>query len=201
MSLRWAAVVLLFCCKARDCSGLRGGEETRKPNIVFLYTDDQDVSLGGMSPMAKTGKLMFQQGAVFENFFVTTPICCASRSSLLTGRYAHNLNDQQLGWCGEFTKAHQNKTFAKILQDSGYATGMFGKFVNDLNNYCGKNAHVPKGWDKWFHTCRLNTYFNISFCDDGKMVQYGDSPSDYMTSLIGNRSVEFIKEWEKGCFR
>ena len=74
---------------------------------------------------------------------------------------------------------------------------MFGKFTNDLNNYCNANAHVPLGYNKWFHTCRLNIYYNNTFCEDGKMVKFGDNPSDYMTSLIGNRTIDFMKESKK----
>ena len=56
-----------------------------KPNIVLFLTDDQDSVLFGMEPMAKT-KAWFENGQSFSNAFVSTPVCCPSRSSLLTGR-------------------------------------------------------------------------------------------------------------------
>jgi len=41
-----------------------------KPNIVYIMTDDQDIELGGMTPMPKTRKLLGEQGATAEAFYI-----------------------------------------------------------------------------------------------------------------------------------
>ena len=57
------------------------------PNIVIFITDDLDNELHGLVPLKKTRKWLPTK---FSNAFVSTPICCRSRASLLTGKYQHN---------------------------------------------------------------------------------------------------------------
>jgi arylsulfatase A-like enzyme len=54
--------------------------------------------------MASVQQHLVQGGKTFNRMYVTTPVCCPSRTSTLSGRYAHNLNDSKLGWCGDFPK-------------------------------------------------------------------------------------------------
>lgn len=109
-----------------------------KPNILLFLTDDQDSVLNGLQPMSKTRK-WFEQGQVFQNAFVSTPICCPSRSSMLTGRYQHNthvLNNSVSGNCygSEWTGAfglESRSTFASIIQEeANYQTFYAGKYLN-----------------------------------------------------------------------
>ena len=60
------------------------------PNVVLLLTDDQDLTLGGNIPMPYTRAFMSEGGAQLNNFFVNTPVCCPSRTTLLSGKYPHN---------------------------------------------------------------------------------------------------------------
>lgn len=54
-----------------------------KPNIFLMLTDDQDILLGSMNAMSFT-RQFGQTGLNFTNFFAHTPVCCPSRSELLT---------------------------------------------------------------------------------------------------------------------
>jgi hypothetical protein len=63
------------------------------PNIIWFLTDDQDQKLGGsfpmhngVGPMPKTKIALADKGAMANNWFIHTPICCPSRAELVTGR-------------------------------------------------------------------------------------------------------------------
>src|SRR5438067_4980367 len=65
----------------------------KRPNVVFILTDDQRwdcLSCAG-HPFLKTPNIdrIAREGAYFNNYFVTLPLCSPSRGSILTGQYAH----------------------------------------------------------------------------------------------------------------
>ncbi|MCD6360997.1 MAG: sulfatase-like hydrolase/transferase [Armatimonadetes bacterium] len=66
----------------------------RRPNLLFLYTDEQSVSTLGAygNPVVETPNLdhLARTSTVFERAYVTQPVCTPSRSSILTGLYPHS---------------------------------------------------------------------------------------------------------------
>lgn len=185
--------------------GLRGV----KPNIVLLLTDDQDLQFNSIEAMPFTSSFIGSEGAVFDNFFAHTPVCCPSRAQLLSGRYMHNLKaaNASVHTCMRADVAgrprfHQ-EAFAAGLQQAGYATLMAGKFLNGkaVSN-CptpGSSTVVPPpaGWDRFFVMCPDTCYVNCLFGDDGTAKWFNDSSypegSNYAPSLIGNVTVDFIR--------
>ncbi len=63
-----------------------------RPNIVFIFTDDQDVELGSLDYMPLLHKHLINEGTLFSRHYCTTAICCPSRVTLWTGKNAHNTN-------------------------------------------------------------------------------------------------------------
>src|SRR5262245_22321030 len=88
MKSKTAAVLLIvFTIAFYDVA--RAQKSTR-PNFVIIVTDDQNLDELSATYMPKTFQRIVQQGALFTNAFVTTPLCCPSRSSIFTGLYAHH---------------------------------------------------------------------------------------------------------------
>ena len=82
-----AYLLLLTCslnsvmCKLR----FKTKNSSSKANIILILTDDQDTDLGSLQFMPKVAKYLGGGGATYQNGYSTTPMCCPSRSSLLTG--------------------------------------------------------------------------------------------------------------------
>jgi arylsulfatase A-like enzyme len=161
------------------------------PNVVLIETDDQ--TLESLRVMQRTRALIGDQGATFENAFVSLSLCCPSRASLLTGRYAHNhgVLDIKPPW-GGFERLDGTETLAVWLQRAGYATVLLGKY---LNRYGRRDpAEVPPGWTEWHGLVDPSTYsyYRYLFNDDGALRRYGDSPADYQTDVITGRAEEVV---------
>lgn len=159
------------------------------PNFVVILTDDVDRLLGGVDGMPRMLKELRDGGREFNASYVTTPICCPSRTALLSGRFGHNLDEKTHGWCGAFTGfPAENTTWTAALQGAGYVTGLFGKMHNSP-----PVGYVPRGWSDFFSLNNECTYYNNNYNCNGSTCSYGSAPADYMTAVIGNRSLDFIK--------
>jgi len=67
-----------------------------KPNVMLMFTDDQDVELGGWKPMVQTQELIQKKGAFASQWRIHTPICGPSRAEIQSGRYFHNIASKAL---------------------------------------------------------------------------------------------------------
>jgi arylsulfatase A-like enzyme len=138
-----------------------------KPNIIFMILDDMDSRLGALDVMPHYVQRLQKEGMTFPNAFVASPKCCPSRTSLLSGRFSHRLNDTGLGWCGDFIAAKRwNATFIEGVKGAGYRTGLFGKVVNTMGPLCNpKTAHqLPAGFnpaegDRYLAMCNEVVYY------------------------------------------
>lgn len=64
----------------------------KRPNIIFIFTDDQDLHLGSLDYMSSVERELAAKGTSFSNHFATVSQCCPSRASLFRGQHAHNTN-------------------------------------------------------------------------------------------------------------
>jgi arylsulfatase A-like enzyme len=109
--------------------------QAQRPNIVFILTDDQRWDALGFAgnPVIKTPEMdaLARSGTYFKNAFSTTPICAASRASILSGLYerTHGYTFQK----PKLQEAYSEMIFPKILKENGYHVGFFGKLGVNMN--------------------------------------------------------------------
>lgn len=166
------------------------------PNVILILADDMDMTL--MPYMEKTNQLIGEQGATLDNYFITTPVCCSSRASMLRGQYAHNTDILQNspGFARFYKLDEEQDTLNVWLQNAGYRTALFGKYLNNYPVNAGKN-YVPPGWTDWaaFISTRKegDFFYNYRMNINGELVDHGNSPEDYSTDLILEKSLAFIE--------
>lgn len=168
------------------------------PNFIFILTDDQDVLLGSMTRMNRTNDLISKHGATFSNAYANSPICCPSRSTILTGKYLHNVqvrNNSISGNCSSLSwqKDHEPYTIANILKSQkNYNTFYGGKYLNQYGaEEVGGVRHVPPGYDWWIGLVGNSKYYNYTLSVNGTGKYFKDV---YLTDLLKSYAVDFLKQ-------
>lgn len=191
-----------------------GSRNATHPNIVLFLQDDQDVALGGWTPMQKTDRTVTQKGIKASNWFIHTPVCCPSRAELLSGRYFHNVRmPTSKGGCMHVDTNKVNPvSFVAHLAKANYTAGWFGKHMNACPHSPPPGFDCPSCY--WFangggRDNEPGGYVNASFSDfkGGVPVsgtRYHKKPgtykadttgefAGYTTSIIANKSIEWLK--------
>ena len=194
-------LVLAFAAPlAAGCSGSETAQEEEgtkatadKPNIIFVLTDDLDYA--SAQKMPEIGSLLVEEGLSFEQAFVSHPVCCPSRATILTGLYDHNhevlSNIFPSGGFEKFvSEGHEENSIAVGLQVEGYRTGFFGKY---LNQYPGDDpTHVPRGWDEWYGKIEEQKLYDYGINENGEVVSYGNELQDFFTDVLSGQATDFV---------
>jgi N-acetylglucosamine-6-sulfatase len=156
-----------------------GEDASAKPNIVLITTDDQAHDSFNRRVMPNTFELLVDEGTVPEDFIVTTPLCCPSRASLLTGQYGHNNGVLANRYNMLIDKGN---TLPVWLREAGYRTAHVGKYLNNYEKASPDVAPAP-GWDEWA-TVVGASYFDYELHLNDGAVEHGNGPRDYLTRVI-----------------
>ena len=187
------AVLILGQSSSRLVTPARAVDAPVKPSIVLFVIDDGRWDMLWAMPTVQ--RRLVDHGIEFENGFVSNPLCCPSRASILSGVYSH-LNgvytNTARGPYGGFAAFDDRSTLATWLQDEDYRTGLFGKY---LNGY-GRDEYVPPGWDRWFATFDNGGFYDYRAVSDGTALRYGSDRSDYGTEVLARKTVSFINGTE-----
>ena len=188
---RFAAVVLVLALLGTNGPTGNGARARiqgaqRRPNVVLIVMDDQR-DQGTRQVMGSLRRLFYRKGYEFPHAFAPNPLCCPSRASILTGRYPHN---HDVTRNGQATALDQQSTLQRYLDDAGYRTGIFGKFLFDW-----PLTDPPPHFDDYVFTEGGNTrdnYFGGPWNVQGDVREV----SRYSTDFLARRTTRFISATE-----
>ena len=165
-------------------------------NVVVVMTDDQDFRSMGVMP--QTRSLIAKRGTTFSTSVVSFPLCCPSRATYMTGRYAHNHGVKWNNFPqGGFYRLKQAETLPVWLQRAGYRTIHIGKFLNETGER--DPTEVPKGWDDWHGGVDPSTYdyYGYTLNHNGVPQTYGRESKDYSTDVYAGIAEQAIADSRK----
>ncbi len=182
---------LILGCRLAACALLAQAEAglhaaPARPNIVLIMADDFGYECvtanGGQSYQTPNLDRLAAAGMRFEHCHVQ-PLCTPTRVQLMTGLY-NVRNYLRFG-----TLVRTEATFARLLKDAGYATGICGKWQ------LGKETDSPQhfGFDEsclWQHTRRPPRYANAGLEYNG--VEKNFPEGAYGPALVNDFALDFI---------
>ncbi|MCK4294103.1 MAG: sulfatase-like hydrolase/transferase, partial [Planctomycetes bacterium] len=177
------------------CTGATRSSETlhkKRPNFLFVMSDDHATNAIGCysSRINKTPNIdrLAKEGMRFDNCFCTNSICVPSRASILTGKYGHK------NGCITLDEPFDGRqqTFPKLLQKTGYYTGVIGKW------------HLftkPTAFDYYNVLPEQGLYFDPLFKEKGKPWRDGEEGGrvieGYVTDITADLVLDFLQNRPK----
>jgi N-acetylglucosamine-6-sulfatase len=167
-----------------------------RPNIILIVTDDQTAASFNQRVMPETWHLVAEHGTLFSDFVITTPTCCPSRASMLTGQYAHNhgVLANRLNYAGLTQK---KDVLPAWLSAAGYRTAHVGKYLNGYFKAARTPTTPGPGWGRW-DTLHGYRYYNYDLASDGRLTSFGDRPADYLTRRLNQRAQDDVRRFARG---
>ncbi|MBN1342783.1 MAG: arylsulfatase [Phycisphaerae bacterium] len=182
------------------------GEARGRPNIIFIMADDLGYGHLGCygQKLIRTPSIdrLAEQGMRFTQCYAGAPVCAPSRSVLMTG--LHGGHASVRGNTGGIPLLPEDVTVAEVLKQSGYTTGLFGKW--GLGEHGTAGVPYKQGFDEFFgylHQIHAHFYYpEYLWQNDRKYPLEGNDGKGgrYTHDEIVAKALEFIRGHKDGPF-
>ncbi|MBI9018887.1 MAG: sulfatase [Phycisphaerae bacterium] len=179
-------------------SSLLANKQEKRPNIIFLFSDDQSYNTLGYTgnKQVKTPNLdkLAGDGVYFDRHYDTTAICMAARASAMTGLYEYRSGCNFTH--GPLVRDIWNRSYPIVLRKAGYRTCFAGKFgfaVTDEpgnSGYGGNEAMPMDSFDVWKGWPGQGSYKTA----ENEFIKEYAEKYPHCTRALGAVSGDFIKD-------
>jgi arylsulfatase A-like enzyme len=162
--------------------------ETKRPNIVFLLSDDQPLrAMGHIDPWFSTPNMdqLANEGVVFNNAFVESAVCCVSRASFMMGQYS--ARHKVRSFDTPLSREQMAQSFPVLLRNAGYRTALLGKYAVGHKRAAPEELCLPADQFDLFY----------AFQQSPSYVQDVDGKKTYLTTAMEDKAIRFMKETPK----
>jgi arylsulfatase A-like enzyme len=171
----------------------------KPPNILLIVTDDQRAA-GTLGVQPTVRSWLRAGGTNFAHAYATTPLCCPSRASIITGLYAHNHGITGDGNNAGKLHAVDAMNVFPSFQAAGYRTGLYGKYLNSWglreDGTMDPDAWRPTGFDDYALLPSVKGWYSDMRADGAARWDVNGtitrSPR-YSTTFIGDSVQSFIR--------
>ncbi|MCM8542049.1 MAG: sulfatase-like hydrolase/transferase [Lentisphaeraceae bacterium] len=172
--------------------------EEKRPNVLFIYTDDQSTRTVSCYPDAhdwvKTPEIdkLASEGVLFTHAYIGA-WCMTSRANILTGLHQHGIQTMRME--GEYPRAvydpEKCRFWAKDFKEKGYHTAMLGKWHTGIDSGFGRDWDYQKVWNRPKYPENAPNYYydQLIETNGGKPVM----TKGYTTDNYTDWAVDYIK--------
>lgn len=166
-------------------------EEARRPNILFIMTDDHTTQAmscyGGRLIQTPNMDRIAGEGIRFDNCYATNALSGPSRACILTGKFSHEngFTDNASIFDGD------QQTFPKLLQQAGYQTAIVGKW---------HLISEPQGFDYWSVLSgqgEQGDYYSPDFWEKDGDTTRNVTCEGYVTEVVTDKAISYIQGRDK----
>lgn len=161
----------------------------KPPNILYIMSDDHashaiSCYRSRLSSVFQTPNLdrIAQEGVRMDHYYSTNSICTPARATIMTGQYGHINGVRTLA---DSWNPNSELNLARILQDHGYETALFGKW----HLHC-----EPTGFDSYKYLIGQGgqgTYRDPEFNDSNGVSKVYPG---YVTDIITDMTLDWLKQ-------
>jgi arylsulfatase A-like enzyme len=199
--MKLAASAMAGAILPKACFSVAHASDTERPNIILIMADDLgygDLSCYGGWIRTPHIDALAASGMRFTDYHSNGPVCSPTRAALLTGRYQQRCGVEEVvfanGPSRETGMPLKEVTFAEVLKQRGYVTGLFGKW------HLGYNVEfnpARQGFDEFIGYVSGNVDYHSHIdgagIDDWWKGERKTPEPGYVTDLITRHAVDFLE--------